>query len=201
MPRPWAALFVLLLGCSPKPVDIFHEPHHHFVYKSDKITAWNVMVPPRTATLMHEHDMDYLFVTLGPAVVTSLPLKGAPTQLVLRDGEVRFAKAPLIHVADNYSNEPFHNVTIELAHPATNVTPCDSPCVLTSDQWTVTRMTLAPGERYDTKFAIIVPLVAVELGRRPNQPLHLVPGQVNDTSVPVTNSGPADARFITVEFK
>jgi len=201
MLKPWAALFVLTLGCSPQVYSIFQEGHHHFAYKSPQVTVWDVRVPPRTSTRMHVHDKDYLFITLGQAAVTSIPLKGAPTQLILQDGEVRFTKAPLVHEARDDGNQPFHNITIELAQPATNVTPCDSPCVMTSDQWTVYSIGLAPGEHVDTKYALIVPLTAVNLTRRPMQPLHLFPGMVNDTHSPLTNGGPADARFIMLEYK
>ena len=201
MLKPWAALFVLTLGCSPKVYSIFQEGHHKFAYKSDRVIVWDVHVPPRTATRMHEHDFDYLFVTLGPAVVTSIPLHGAPTPLVLQDGEIRFTKGPLTHVARNTSNQPFHNVTIELTKPSTNVTPCDSPCVYTSDQWTAYAITLAPGEHVDTQDALVVPISYVNLTHRPEQPLRIYPGQVNDTHHPLTNAGPSDARFMLLEFK
>jgi hypothetical protein len=201
MLRPGLALFMLTLGCAPTVTDIFHEPHHHFVYKSGVVTAWDVHVPPHETTLMHEHKVDYLFVTLGPATITSAAYKGLTTHLTLHDGEIRFAKGPLTHVARNDGPLEFHNVTIELTQPSTNVTPCDSPCVYKSDQWTAYSMTLAPGEHVDTKDAFIVAVSDINLTHGREQPLRGGPGKVGDSHNPLTNAGPADARFVMLEFK
>ena len=197
-----AALFVFTLGCAPKVSDIFHEPHHHFAYKSPNVTAWDVQVPPHTSTLMHEHKYDYLFVTLGgPATITSAAYRGLTTHLSLQDGEIRYAPGPLIHVARNDGDLPFHNVTIELTQPSTHVMQCDSPCVYKSDEWTVYSMTLAPGEHVDTKDAFLVAVSYVNLAHGREQPIRGGPGKIGDTHNPLTNAGTADARFVMLEFK
>lgn len=202
MLKPWAAaLFVLISGCTPKVSDIFHEGHHHFVYKSPNVIAWDVYVPPHTSTLMHEHQYDYLYVTLGAAKITSQAYKGLTTHLDLHDGEIRYTKGPLTHVATNDGPLMFHNVTIELLQPATNVTPCDSPCVFKSDHWTAYAMTLAPGQQIDTKDAFIAAISDINLTHGQEQPLRGGPGKVGDTHSPVTNAGPTDARFVMLEFK
>lgn len=200
--RSAAALFVgIFVGCAPKIVDIAHEAHHHFVYKSAQVIAWDVQVSPHTATLMHEHQRDYLYVTLGPAKITSTPYQGESTHLDLHDGQIRYTKGPLIHVASNDGPLMFHNVTIELTQPATNVTPCDSPCVYRSDQWTAYSMTLAPGRQVDTKDALVVAVSDIDLTHGREQPLLGGPGQVGDTHTALTNAGRNDARFVMLEFK
>jgi len=201
MLRPWAALFVFTLGCAPKITDIFHEPHHHFAYKSPDVTAWDVHVPPHTATFYHQHTHDYLFVTLGPATITTKVYKGLTNHLDLHDGEIRFTQGPLIHMATNDGATPFHNVTIELNNPSTNVTQCDSPCVYTSDQWTAYSITLAPGEHVDTKDAFIVAISDINLTHGREQPLRGGPGKVGDSHQALTNANRSDARFLMLEFR
>ena len=200
MLKPWAALFVCTLGCAPKISDIFHEGHHHFAYMSGDVIAWDVHVPPHTATGYHEHKFDYLFVTLGPATITTTAYNGLTNHLALADGEIRYAKAPLIHLARNDGPADFHNVTIELKKPDTNVAPCDSPCVFQSDQWTAYEMTLAPGQSVDTHNAFIVAVSPINLTHRPEKPLIGAPGKIGDSHNPLTNAGSADARFVMLEF-
>lgn len=164
--------------------------------------AWDVRVPPHAATLMHQHNLDYLFVTLGPATVTSVPYRGETVHMALHDGEIRYTKGPLTHKAINDGNYPFHNVTIELNKPSTNVTPCDSPCVFTSDQWTVSEMSVPPGYHTDSVNAFIVAISDVYLSRpRPGKPLRGGPGMVGDTQTSLTNAGRDTARFVLLEFK
>ena len=201
MLRPWAALFVITLGCAPKITDIFHEGHHHFAYMSGDVIAWDVHVPPHTATGYHEHKFDYLFVTLGPAAITTKVYQGLTAHLALRDGEIRYTKGPLIHMANNDGATEFHNVTIELKKPPTNVVQCDSPCAFTSDQWTAYSMSLAPGEHVETKDAFIVAISDINLTHGREQPLRGGPGKVGDSHSPLTNAGPGEARFVMLEFK
>ena len=96
---------------------------------------------------------------------------------------------------------PFHNVTIELNNPSTNVTQCDSPCVYTSDQWTAYSITLAPGEHVDTKDAFIVAISDINLTHGREQPLRGGPGKVGDSHQALTNANRSDARFVMLEFK
>lgn len=199
--RSAAALFVLTSGCAPKVSDIFHEPHHHFAYKSDRVIAWDVYVPPHTATLMHVHQYDYLFVTLGPAQITSQAYRGLTTHLDLHDGEIRYTIGPLTHVATNDGPTMFHNATIELTQPSTHVMQCDSPCVYKSDQWTAYEMALAPGQQVDTKNAFIVAISDINLTHGREQPIQGGPGKMGDTHNPLTNAGATDARFVMLEFK
>jgi len=49
------------------PVAIGEEPHHRLILQNDFTHVYTVMVPPLDATLLHQHDFPYLYVTLGPA--------------------------------------------------------------------------------------------------------------------------------------
>jgi len=192
MLRTWAALSVLALDCATTITPITSEPHHHLVLTTDRVRVFDVHVAPHTVTLMHRHDYDYLFITLGAATVTSARWGDGTSRLVLKDGEVRFSKGAFSHTASDDGDQPFHNVTIELLHPSTNVTTCALPCVVASDQWTVSSVTIAPGAHVDAPNALAVAVSDGDLG---------APGTVASVRETLTNNGPADARVVLLEFK
>lgn len=203
MLRAWTALSVmttfavLALGCETGITPITSEPHHHLVMTTDRVRVFDVHVAPHTVTLMHQHDYDYLFITLGAATVTSARYGDGVSQLVLRDGEVRFSKGGFAHTARVDSDQPFHNVTIELLHPSTHVLPCALPCVFSSDRWMVSSATIAPGGHVDTRDALAVAVSPVDLGA----PLRGDPGAFAMVHGTLTNNGSADARLVLLEFK
>lgn len=197
MLRTWVALSVLALqSVAAQITPITNEPHHHLVLTTDRVRVFDVHVAPHTVTLMHQHDYDYLFFTLGDATVTSAKYRDGVSQLVLHDGEVRFAKGGFAHTARVDSDQPFHNVTIELLHPSTHVRACALPCVMASDQWTVSSATIAPGGHVDAHDALAVAVSPVEMG-----PLHGAPGAFAMVHGPLTNGGASDARVLLLEFK
>src|SRR5262249_55438593 len=138
--------------------------------------------------------------TLGAATVTSAVYRDHESRLMLRDGEVRFAKAPLIHAASDDGDQPFHNVTIELLRPSSNVAPCAAPCIMSADQWTVSSVTLAPSARVDTRNALAVAVSDVNLtGDGPA--LRGAPGAFAMVHGSLVNAGATDARLVLLELK
>ncbi|MBI3645991.1 MAG: hypothetical protein HY233_08525, partial [Acidobacteriales bacterium] len=90
------------------------EPSHHLALENEHVRVFQVEVAPRTATLMHRHSHDYLFVTLGDSRVSNEVDGKPPVELSLADGEARFTPGNFAHIARNLSGQPFRNVTIEL---------------------------------------------------------------------------------------
>jgi len=126
-------LFLLLPGflagqmANPAAVAITSEPSHHLVLDNDKVRAFKVEVAPHASTLLHQHDHDYLFITLGESQVSNEVRGKPPVTLQLKDGETHFVKGGFAHVARNLSDQPFRNVTIELMQPTQgDVKVCDS---------------------------------------------------------------------------
>lgn len=159
---------VLLLGFiaaaqQPTVVEITSEPSHHLALQNDFVRTFNVLAPAKASTLVHKHNFDYVYVTLGDTDITNERVGEKPVEMTLKDGEVRFTKGGFAHAVVNNSEHPFHNITIELLKPATGVQRCESSCDLTapcpngtaqcgtwkkvieSDQWVVTSLTLPPG--------------------------------------------------------
>ncbi len=119
-------LALLLLGFSvsaqaPEPAPLAHgsvpgEPHHHLRIENEYVRVYYVEVPPHENTQLHQHDHDYIYVSLGTADVVNA-VRGKPeVHLALRDGETHFTRGGFAHVARNLADTPFRNVTIELLH-------------------------------------------------------------------------------------
>lgn len=101
----------------PRAVALSSEPSHHLVYENEYVRVFNVEVVPHTSTLLHQHDVDYLYAILGPADVINAVLGQPEVHLQLADAEVHFSRGPFAHVARNEADTPFRNVTIELLRP------------------------------------------------------------------------------------
>ncbi len=121
---PKLAVFAVLLpslALAQPPaseVAIDAEPHHHLVLENAQVRAFKVEVAPHTATLMHRHERDYFFVTLGAAEIENDVAGKPPVSLKLQDGETRFSTGGFAHIAKALGDTPFRNVTIELLQPA-----------------------------------------------------------------------------------
>jgi len=116
-----AALLPALALAQPpaSEVAIDAEPHHHLVLENAQVRVFQVEVAPHTATLMHRHGRDYVFVTLGAAEIENDVAGKPPVSLKLQDGETRFTAGGFAHLAKNLGDTPFRNVTIELLQPGT----------------------------------------------------------------------------------
>jgi len=120
-PMRGRTLFLLvpaLLFAQAAEVDITAEPHHHIIFANEQVRVFSVEVAPHSATLMHRHGHDYIYVTLGPADISN-EVSGQPAaELKLADGETRFSPGPFAHLVRDLAEQPFRNVTIELLQDA-----------------------------------------------------------------------------------
>ena len=102
---------------SQGPVPISEEPHHRLLLQNDFTRVYNVMVPPLDTTLLHQHDLPYLYVTLGAADIINAIVGKPELHQILQDGEMHYSPGHFAHVARTDSGIQFQNVTIELVHP------------------------------------------------------------------------------------
>jgi quercetin dioxygenase-like cupin family protein len=229
-------LSVLLLGFiaaaqQPAVVEITAEPSHHLAMQNDFLRAFNVLAPPKASTLVHKHNFDYLYVTLGDTEITNERTGEKPAQMSLKDGEVRFTKGGFSHAVVNNSDHPFHNITIELLKPATGVQRCEISCditipcpstnaaqcgtwkkVIESDQWVVTSLTLPPGavagpHAYAGPYlSVAVSDMDIKRSREDGRSfqLHSAVGDLawsEPLPLALTNTGSKTAEIVNVEFK
>lgn len=103
----------VLLAQTPGEVEITAEPHHHLALENQYVRAFKVEVEPNSATLMHRHRHDYVFVILGASEVENDVAGKPPATLKLQDGETRFTPGDFAHIAKDLAPTPFRNVTIE----------------------------------------------------------------------------------------
>jgi hypothetical protein len=99
------------------PVPVSEEPHHRLVLQNDFTRVYDVKVPPLDTTLLHQHDLPYLYVTLGPADIINAIVGKPELHQILQDGETHYSPGHFAHVARTDSGVQFQNVTIELVHP------------------------------------------------------------------------------------
>jgi len=105
-----------------EPVPLAHgnvpgEPHHHLKIENEYVRVYYVEAPPHESTLLHQHDHDYIYVSLGPSDVINAILNKPEIHLQLKDGETHFTRGGFAHVARNLADTPFRNITIELLKP------------------------------------------------------------------------------------
>lgn len=224
-------LFALSAFAQQQPVDVSAEPHHHHVIDNLFVRVYDVTIDPKQSTLMHKHGHDYLGVFLGDSDFLNTKADGQSAPAKIKDGEVRFAAAPVVHaVADNAAT-PFHNITIELMQPTTNEKACTESCsvpvpcnsadktacvseekLMSADQWSVTRITIPAGATYPqhTHLAnfLVIPLTDADLKVRnqdgPETEIKSKTGEVrwnNPVVHTITNAGSAPARVIVLEFR
>ena len=81
-----AALFLTLASAqtpSPQEVPITAEPNHHTVLENEYTRVFRVEIPPHEHTLIHRHDHDYVYVTLGDSEIEN-SITGKPPVPIFR---------------------------------------------------------------------------------------------------------------------
>jgi len=104
-------------AAAQQAVPVANEPRHHLAFENGYVRVFAVEVAPHDATLLHEHALDYVYVTLGAADIINAPFGKPEAHVQLKDGEVHFARGGFAHVARNLSDQPFRNLTIEFLKP------------------------------------------------------------------------------------
>jgi len=221
----------LVLAQQQATVEITSEPSHHQVLQNDWVRVFNVVAAPKATTLVHRHNYDYLFVTLGNTQIINARDGENPVSMALKDGEVRFTKGGFAHAVTNTGETPFHNITIELLQPSTGVHACTADCTVwfpcdatgkgacpssqilfQSDQWTLASMVFPPGAIYaehvplNPHLVVAVSNLDLQQQVKGNAPtgMHRVVGDVGWVKPVVhslTNTSSAPARIVTLEFK
>ena len=111
-------LFTFSLSAqAPVAVPAAKEPHHHLILENSYVRVLRVSIPANDATLLHQHDVPYIYVALGSADVINA-VQGKPeARVVMTDGQVAYSRGGFAHIARTDAGSPFNNVTIELLKP------------------------------------------------------------------------------------
>jgi hypothetical protein len=98
-------------------VPMAEEPDHQLVLSNGYVNAYDVQVPPKSSTLLHQHLYDNILVVLGAADVTNTVEGQTPAHLTPTDSSVSFGRAPYADSVTNNGTKPFSNVIIEFLQP------------------------------------------------------------------------------------
>jgi quercetin dioxygenase-like cupin family protein len=219
------------LAQQQQSVEITSEPSHHLVFQNEYVRVFDVTVAPKASTLVHRHNQDYLFVTLGDSDVVNARVGEKPVPLRLKDGEVRYTPGNFAHAAINESERPFHNITIELLKPSSGVANCSDACLarvpctdrtnafcpstekrISSDQWTASLVTLPPSSRLEkhthTMPHLVIAVSDLDLtSQTESASSNIKKGHGGLAWVPsgvthtLVNNSSKAAQFVTLEFK
>jgi oxalate decarboxylase/phosphoglucose isomerase-like protein (cupin superfamily) len=105
-------------AAAPVAVPIDQEPMHHLYLANNTVRVFKVEVPAGARTLLHQHDRDYMFVTLGDSDVINARQGEPARELKLKDGDVGYTPGGFAHVAINKAGTAFRNVTVEIVKTA-----------------------------------------------------------------------------------
>ena len=220
LPYLFLATLAAAQTTTPTEVPITAERSHHVILENEYVRVFKVEVSPHTQTLIHRHDHDYVFVTLGDSAVENTVTGKPPVQIKLQDGETRFLMGGFSHTARNLSDQPFRNFTIEFLRnnqhaPATDYAPSASPAqkiLFIQDGVRVSEIRLSPGAalpRHEHRAPHLVVAVSdldlrSDVEGKPPAEAHVKSGEIKWVPAgfthTLTNTGTTEARFITLEF-
>ena len=211
------------------PVAITAEPSHHLYLENDQVRVFQVEAAPHAATLVHQHDYDYVFVSLGASDLRNEVVGRVPAELKLEDGEVHFSKGGFAHKIINLSDQPFRNVTIELLRPQGAATPSAQPpsrycnpgsqtaCVterylFCTEEVCASDVTMGPGaatmlHTHSTDHMVVAVTdldIRDQIEGKPAEERTMKPGETAYVPAGITHrlvNGPRSCRFITLQFK
>jgi len=87
------------------------------VLENSYMRALRVSIPAGDATLLHEHGVPYVYVSLGPADFANAVAGKPEVRVKLTDGQVGYSRGGFAHLVRADAGIPFNNVTVELLRP------------------------------------------------------------------------------------
>jgi hypothetical protein len=102
---------------APTAVPLATEPHHQLVLENSYVRVYRVSIPAHSATLLHQHDLPYVSISLGPADFVNAVAGKPEVHVVLADGQVGYSRGGFAHIARTDAGVVFNNVTVELLKP------------------------------------------------------------------------------------
>src|SRR3984893_9402727 len=114
LPVALAALSFVPVAGAQRAVAVTTEPHHHLTWTDSLVRVFRVEVPARSATLLHEHAVDYFWIAVGASEFVNAVAGKPEARVVAPDASVHFTRGGFAHIARNEGGSPFSNVTFEL---------------------------------------------------------------------------------------
>jgi quercetin dioxygenase-like cupin family protein len=102
---------------APAAIPAAEEPHHYQVLENSYVRVLRVSIATDDATLLHAHNVPYVYVSLGPADFANAVAGKPEVRVKLTDGQVGYSRGNFAHLVRADAGIPFNNVTIELLRP------------------------------------------------------------------------------------
>jgi beta-alanine degradation protein BauB len=103
------------------------EPHHTILLENDYVRVYQVNLKPGESTLLHQHDRDYVVVTLDTSNIRNQRDGEEPKDWEFLEEDTRFVRGGYAHVATNLGDKLYRNITVELKRPVGPVV-CEMGC-------------------------------------------------------------------------
>jgi hypothetical protein len=100
-------------------VPLANEPHYRLIFENSYARVFRVSLPAHdaTPTLLHQHDLPYVYVPLGPADFVDAVAGKAEVHVVMTDGQVAYSQGGFGHIIRTDVGSPLESVIIELLRP------------------------------------------------------------------------------------
>src|SRR5438874_4997689 len=87
----------ILCAQTTSEVAITAEPHHHLALQNQYVRVFKVELAPHEATLMHRHQYDSIFLTVGASQVEHDVAGKLPVTLKSQYAETRLFRGGFVH--------------------------------------------------------------------------------------------------------
>jgi len=101
----------------PRGVPIINEPHYRLLFENAYVRVFRGSLERREATLLHQHERPYVYVTLGPADFVSAEPGKADVHVIMSAGQVGYSQGGFSHIIRTDGGFRLDDITIELLKP------------------------------------------------------------------------------------
>jgi hypothetical protein len=117
---PLLVAVVCLAQTADNPVALKDEPHHRLLVENEYVRAWAFGINGHDATLLHNHPLPYLGLTVGAADYVNAVAGKPEAHATLKDGQIGWSKGGFAHLVRTETDTPFRNITVELLKAQAN---------------------------------------------------------------------------------
>jgi hypothetical protein len=101
----------------PRAVSIIDEPHYRLLFENSYVRVFRGSLERHEATLLHQHDRSYVYITLGPADFVSAELGKPDVHVTMDAGQVVYSPGGFSHIIRTDGAFRLDDITIELLKP------------------------------------------------------------------------------------
>jgi hypothetical protein len=101
----------------PRAVPIINEPHYRLLFENAYVRVFRGSLEGREATLLHQHEWPYVYVSLDPADFVSAEPGKPDVHVIMSAGQVGYSQGGFSHIIRTDGGFRLDDITIELLKP------------------------------------------------------------------------------------